>query len=178
MKRIQTWSICALAVAAVIWTGFSTRYSESQAQTQATSSVALDIETLKESIDNFFENMSDPTKGANKAVEDFLKDSSLLGNEKTKTKFAEGLKTINSNFGPYVSYEPIGSKMIGSDLVVFRYLYKCQDYPVVWYFTYYRPRAKGTPDSASSSAFWTLIGFRYDTNLDAALLDATFDMRN
>ncbi|MGN0930950.1 MAG: hypothetical protein ACI4NP_04460 [Thermoguttaceae bacterium] len=120
--------------------------------------------------------MSDPNKGGNKAVEDFLKNSSLADNEKIKMKFSDGLRTINQNFGAYVSYEPIGFKMIGTDLVVFRYLYKCQNYPVVWYFTYYRPRTK-TSDVSSTSP-WNLIGFRYDTNLDAALLDATFDQHD
>lgn len=165
--------ICALAIAAVVLACFRMRDSETQAQTQTTP-VAFDLETLRESIGNFFENMSDPSKGASKAVEDFLKNSSLSENDKTKTKFSDDIRLIAQNFGPYVSYEPIGVKTVGTDLVVFRYLYKCQNYPVVWYFTYYRPRAK-TVDATTSSASWTLIGFRFDTNLDAALLDATFD---
>ena len=175
MKRYRTSIICALAVLIAVPAFIRINVAESQAQTQS-NLAAFDLETLRESIGNFFENLSDPNKGSEKAIKDFLKNTPLADNEKIKTKFTDDVRLIGQNFGPYVSYEPIGVKTIGSDLVVFRYLYKCQNYPAVWYFTYYRPRAK-TADSVASSS-WTLIGFRFDTNLDAALLDATFDQRN
>ncbi|MBQ9874997.1 MAG: hypothetical protein IJM30_11100 [Thermoguttaceae bacterium] len=125
---------------------------------------------LRDSIAAFLDNLADP-KGAQKAVDDFLKNSPLGENEKTKTKIVDGLKTVNANFGNYVACESIGVKTVGTDLIVFRYLYKCENYPIVWYFTYYRPRPK---NSDAPTGDWKLIGFRYDTNLDAALLDATF----
>ena len=175
MKRRYSTILCLLVIVVSLKFALRTKDNMSNAQTQQTP-VAFDLETLRESIGVFFENMSDPNKGGSKAVEDFLKNSSLADNEKIKTKFSDGLRTINQNFGSYVSYEHIGFKMIGADLVVFRYLYKCQNYPVVWYFTYYRPRTK--PSDVSSASPWNLIGFRYDTNLDAALLDATFDQRD
>ena len=175
MKRRQISIVGALAIATAILALVRMNVPETRAQTQP-NLVAFDLETLRESIGNFFENLSDPNKGAEKAIKDFLKNTPLADNEKIKTKFTDEVRLIGQNFGPYVSYEPIGVKTIGSDLVVFRYLYKCQNYPAVWYFTYYRPRAKSADSSASTS--WTLIGFRFDTNLDAALLDATFDQRN
>ena len=172
MKQSRIATACAVAAAFLLAIVFASRNDETRAQTQQ-NAVSTDVETLRESIGNFFENMSDVNKGPNKAVEEFLKNSSLADNEKTRSRVAEGLKTINQNFGAYVAYEPIGVKTVGTDLLVFRYLYKCQDYPVVWYFTYYRPRAKSAEATLGAPA-WTLIGFRYDTNLDAALLDATF----
>lgn len=129
------------------------------------------IDALRESIGNFFETLSDNSKGPRKAVDDFVQNSPMKDNEKTKNKIIDGLSSIKANFGGYVAYEPVGTKMVGTDLIVFRYLYKCEDYPVVCYFTYYRPRSK-TSDAPSNA--WNLIGFRYDTNLDAALLDASF----
>ena len=163
-----------MLVVASIAFALRTQSPETQAQTQINSN-AVDVESLRESIGVFFENMSDQNKGPNKAVEDFLKNSALAENEKTKGRVAEGLKAINQNFGAYVSYEEIGLKSIGEDLIVFRYLYKCENYPVVWYFTYYRPRGQRSESTTSSTTPpWTLIGFRFDTNLDAALLDATF----
>lgn len=176
MKRCQTAVICATAIVVGVFAFFRMQSSESKAQTQ-TSSAGYDLAVLRESIGNFFENMSDPSKGANKAAEEFLKNTPLVENEKSVARFADDLKLINQNFGSYVSYEPIGVKTVGADLVVFRYLYKCQNYPVIWYFTYYRPRAKSA-DASSTSPTWTLIGFRFDTNLDSALLDATFDQRD
>ena len=176
MKRYRLSIIGVLAVIALTTAFFRMNVAESQAQTQP-NLVAFDLETLRESIGNFFENLSDPSKGSEKAIKEFLKNTPLADSEKIKTKFTDDVRLINQNFGSYVSYEPIGVKTVGTDLVVFRYLYKCQNYPVVWYFTYYRPRAKSA-DVSASTASWTLIGFRFDTNLDAALLDATFDQRN
>ncbi len=177
MKRRQITVIGALALVAAVLALIRMNVPETQAQTQP-SLVASDIETLKESIVKFFEGLSsDPNteNGIEKAFKDFLDDSPLKENENLKTKFTNDVRAIRQNFGVYVSYEPIGVKMVGSDLVVFRYLYKFEKYPVVWYFTYYRsPKSAGSDPSSG----WKLIGFRFDTNLDAALLDATFDQRN
>ena len=173
MKRKRSSIVIALAIVLCLAIFVAQREPESRAQTQTPAAPSADVEALREQIGNFFENMSDPNKGVSKALEDFVKNSSLADNEKTKTRIADGLKAIHQNFGAYVAYEAIGVKNLGNDLVVFRYLYKCQDYPVVWYFTYYRPHAS-TSEPAASQTSWNLIGFRYDTNLDAALLDATF----
>ncbi len=136
-----------------------------------TPAAGADVDALRESIGNFFENLSDPNQSARKALEDFAKNSAFGSNEKALTSLADALKNINANFGAYVAYEAIGAKAIGSDLITFRYLYKCQDYPVVWYFTYYRPRAKATDDATT---VWTLIGMRFDADLDALLDDAGY----
>jgi len=167
MKKTSSilWGALAVAFLCVV---FHERETVPKVEAQTTFAPSPDVEALRESIGNFFENLSDPNKGSVAAVEDFLKNSAM--SEAGKTRLVDGLKKINGNLGAYVAYEPIGVKSLGNDLVVFRYLYKCQDYPIIWYFTYYRPRAK----SGDATANWSLIGFRYDTNLDAALLDATF----
>lgn len=133
-----------------------------------TATPGADVEALRESIGNFFETLSDPNQSARKALEDFSKNTAFGSNEKTLASLADSLKNINANFGPYVAYEPIGVKSFGSDLTTFRYLYKCRDYPVVWYFTYYRPRAKASEDASTN---WTLIGMRFDSDVEKALLE-------
>ena len=90
MKRFQTSIICSLIIVLVVLACFRSRPNESQAQTQNTP-VAFDLETLRESIANFFENMSDNSKGPGRAVDDFLKNSSLAETEKTRTKLAEDI---------------------------------------------------------------------------------------
>jgi len=168
MKKTSTsilWGFLALVALFAI---FHERATVSKVEAQTTLAPSPDVEVLRESIGNFFENLSDPNKGSAAAVEDFLKNSEM--SEAGKTKLIDDLKKISGSLGSYVAYEPIGVKSIGNDLVVFRYVYKCQEYPIIWYFTYYRPRAK----SGDATANWNLIGFRYDTNLDVALLDATF----
>lgn len=173
MKKYRTtiFIVLALALAATLASRDSAGRG-TPVETQQVTAPSENFDPLCDAIGNFFENLSDSSKGPRKAVDEFVKNSPMAENEKTKSKIVDGLKTIELNFGNYVAYEQIGVKKIGTDLVVFRYLYKSEDYPVVWYFTYYRPRAKSAEGASND---WSLIGFRYDTNLDVALLDATFD---
>ena len=163
------WGVCILLLAIVVGRdGDAWAPSSVEAQTGAN---GADVEALRASIGNFFENLSDPNQGPRKALDELTKNTTLGDNEKLMAGLADNLKQVTANFGPYVAYEPVGVKAVGSDLIVFRYLYKCQNYPVVWHFTYYRPR----PNAADPTTVpWTLIGARFDSNVDAALHDATF----
>lgn len=172
MKNKQNaalWGVCILLLAFVVGRGGdSLAPSTVEAQTGAT---GADVEALRASIGNFFENVSDPNQGPRKALDELTKNTTLADNEKLITGLADNLKLIAANFGAYVAYEPVGVKSVGSDLIEFRYLYKCQNHPVVWRFVYYRPR----PNAADpTSVPWTLIGVRFDSNLDPALRDAAF----
>ena len=172
MKNKQNaalWGVCILLLAFVVGrNGDSLAPSSVEAQTGAT---GADVEALRASIGNFFENVSDPNQGPRKALAELTKNTTLGDNEALLTELADNLKLVAANFGPYVAYEPVGAKAVGSDLIEFRYLYKCQNHPVVWRFVYYRPR----PNAADpSSVPWTLIGVQFDSNLDPALRDAAF----
>jgi hypothetical protein len=76
------------------------------------------------------------------------------------------LDDIKSRFGSFKEYEKIDAKPIGKDLVIIRYILKCESYPVVWTFTFYR-----RPTAATlAAAQWQTIGLRFDTNLDILIL--------
>jgi len=172
MKNKQNaalWGVCILLLALVVGRGGdSLAPSTVEAQTGAT---GADVEALRASIGNFFENVSDPNQGPRKALAELTKNTTLGDNEALLAGLADNLKLVAANFGPYVAYEPVGAKAIGSDLIEFRYLYKCQNHPVVWRFVYYRPR----PNAADSSSVpWTLIGVQFDSNLELAFRDAAF----
>ncbi len=122
-------------------------------------------------IRSFFENLTETGKGPKKALEEILKNSPLGADEKLTGELADKMKDINSRYGACVSFEEVGTKSVGNDLIIIRYLYKCENYPVIWYFTFYRPRPK-TADTVARN--WTLIGLRYDSNLDIALRDTSF----
>lgn len=171
MKRIRASYLQFALCIAILFLAFYASAERGSVDAQQPTVGETSIEPLRASIGNFFENISDASKSPREAVDNFVANSAMAQNERAKVKIVDGLKSIEPSFGGYSSYEPIGFKAVGADLVVFRYLYKCENYPIVWYFTYYRSRPKNA-DPATSE--WKLIGFRFDTNLDAALLDATF----
>ncbi|MBR4833258.1 MAG: hypothetical protein IKU86_02845 [Thermoguttaceae bacterium] len=165
-RNAGLWGVFILLLAVVVGRDNDALTPASvEAQTGAT---GADVETLRSAIGNFFENLSDPNRGPRKALDELMKNTALGDNEKTTSGLADNLKQISTNFGAYVAYEPVGVKTLGSDLIEFHYLYKCQNHPIVWRFTYYRPR----PNSADpASVSWTLLGVRFDSDIDAAFRD-------
>ena len=134
---------------------------------------ASELESLHAVVKTFFENISDPAAGPKKGLEILLKNSPLEGESKEElmTALSEKIAAVNSQFGPYLSFEAIGVKSIGRDLVVLRYLYKCQNYPVVWYFIFYRPLSSA---EESGNKAWFLIHFYYDSQLNVPLWESGF----
>ncbi|MBR2694506.1 MAG: hypothetical protein IKE69_09880 [Thermoguttaceae bacterium] len=132
-----------------------------------------EIEPLAEMVQNFFEQISNPAEGTKSGLETLLKNSPFEGNAKDdmiKT-LAEKIDGISPQFGGYVSFEPIGVKRIGRDLIVLRYLYKCQNYPLVWYFIFYRP----TPsENETAGKNWRVIHLYYDSQLNIPLWESGF----
>ena len=135
MKNKQNaalWGVCILLLAFVVGRdNGSFAPSSVEAQTGAN---GADVEALRASIGNFFENVSDPNQGPRKALAELTKNTSLADNETLLTELSDNMKLIAANFGAYVAYEPVGVKTLGSDLIEFQYLYKCQNHPVVWRF--------------------------------------------
>ena len=93
--------------------------------------------------------------------------SELLGTELKRQKVAlqdliEKTDKIEEQYGTYRAFEQIAAKRVGKDLILMKYLYKCDDYPVVWYFTFYR-----TPsDPTGESGPWRVVTVRFDTELE------------
>jgi hypothetical protein len=58
--------------------------------------------------------------------------------------------------------EKIDSRRVATDLVVMKYLYKCERFPVVWYFTFYRSAAAG-----AANGQWAIVTIRFDAELEA-----------
>jgi hypothetical protein len=86
-------------------------------------------------------------------------------------KQAESIKTLTTKtrelekkYGACRGVERVDARRIGKDLVLAKYLYKCENFPVVWYFTYYRDfkRTDLSPDTES----WILIAVRFDTDVE------------
>jgi hypothetical protein len=98
------------------------------------------------------------------AYQDLLAGSRLLKQEKALQALTEKTQQLDTKYGHYRGFEQIAAKRIGSDLVLLRYLYKCEDFPVVWYFTFYRtPKLDEAPLEKTP---WRVVTVRFDTELE------------
>ncbi len=115
---------------------------------------------LYTNIDLFFRNLTDSEFTSDIAFRKLLTGSQLaLDKNADKVKrLAERIKQFDEQYGKYVAHERIAVKRIGRDLVLMKYLYKAEHYPVVWHFTFYRPR----PNEKSN---WVVIAVKFDTNI-------------
>jgi hypothetical protein len=72
---------------------------------------------------------------------------------------------LGEKYGPAASSpELVSVKKVGESLVTLKYLYKAEKFPIVWYFTFYRPRKLARPEDG-----WFVVSLRFDTRLE--LLD-------
>ncbi len=119
---------------------------------------------LDEKVKLFFDDILNGN--ASKAFNELLRASS--GNE-TLSGMKTKLDDVKTQFGEFREYEKIDTHAIGKDLVVVRYLLKCDKYPVIWTFTFYRcPLGAGALSTTPSQ--WFVVGLRFDTNLDMLTL--------
>ncbi len=172
MKKYRTSVLWCAPLVALALLAFHNRFVAPRVEAQQTVPANADLDSPRRAIEKFFEDLSAPNGNARQAVDNLVMNTPMAENEKARSKILDSWKTMNTNFGGYVELEEVGVRYVGVDLVVFRYLCKFENYPVVWYFTFYRSRSKS---SETPSNPWRLIGVRYDANLDAALLDATFN---
>lgn len=124
-----------------------------------------------ERVKQFFEEISSTSANPTKAFEDLLRSgagSSVLNNPSISEMKAK-LDEIKTQFGDMRDFEKIDTKSFGKDLVVLRYLLKCDHHPVVWTFTFYRrPALSGSSGPVTNP--WSVVGLRFDTNLDLLAL--------
>jgi transcriptional regulator NrdR family protein len=153
-----------IAIAVLLWV--AAPFTHGQDPTQNGES-DLVVAQLEERVAQFLEGLS-----RGKIVESYtelLRDSSL-----SKPAQAEALKTLidrtrelERKYGKYRGYDRVDAKRIGKDLVLLRYLYKCDEFPVVWYVTYYRDFKRS--DVIADTNAWIVVSVRFDTDLELLL---------
>ncbi len=123
------------------------------------------IELLNPRVSQFFEEVSQNSTSAEPAFHNLLLGGRLAAESETDKVVALAAKAseLTNRFGEYRGYDRIQAKRIGEDLVLMKYLYKCEHFPVVWYFTFYR--APGDLGSENADA-WRVIIVRFDTELE------------
>jgi hypothetical protein len=147
------WTTAGLLAVAL---GFSATVNASAQET-------LDpvIETLGAKASQFLDGVG---RGSTQtAFRDLLEGSPLARRTEAVTSLVEQASKLKDRFGEYRASERIMAKRIGADVVLMRYLYKCDDFPVVWYFTFYRSPARGETEPGNG---WRVITVRFDTELE------------
>jgi hypothetical protein len=97
------------------------------------------------------------------AFADLLLGSQLVEQEDAVRLLVARSKEIAQRYGAFRESEQIGAKRIGKDLVLLKYLFKCEKFPLVWYIAFYRQtnRQAGTNDDQ-----WVVISVRFDTQVE------------
>ncbi len=110
----------------------------------------------------FFEGVSlGQSQGA---FTDLLAGSQLLKQSDALKDLIARTNDLETKYGKYRSFEQISAKRVGNDLVLMRYLYKCENIPVVWHFTFYR--VPGAGETAAKNRAWRIVAVRFDTDLE------------
>ena len=130
---------------------------------------ALDpvISKLDQEVSSFLESISKYDE--ERAFDHLLIGSKLREQTDAVQQMVAKAEQIERSYGKHQETERISAKRVGKDLVVLKYLFKCKDFPVVWYFTYYRDFSRAA--LASDVNNWIVIGVRFNTELESLASD-------
>ena len=118
------------------------------------------VAKLNDSIGRFFDGVA---KGdVSKSYTELLKDSQLFRQSDALKALIDKTKEIEKKYGKYRGHDRIDAKRIGKDLILVRCLYKCDEFPVVWYFSFYHDFKHSDADNSS----WIVVSVRFDTDLE------------
>jgi len=133
----------------------------STAQEAATSTDQV-LVALGARVSTFLEGVS--MGQAETAYGELLADSQLRTQEDAVKTLVTKTNELEQKYGRYRAFERIAQKRVGNDLVLLKYLYKCENFPVVWYFTFYRTPTPG--ETPAEDAAWRVVIVRFDTELE------------
>ncbi|HZZ73318.1 MAG TPA: hypothetical protein VFE24_13770 [Pirellulales bacterium] len=140
-----------------VWLGLAAMVRAQAAEPAAPDPV---VAKLDESVGRFFEGVA---KGdVAKSYADLLKDSQLLRQADAVKSLVDKTKDLEKRFGKYRGYDRVDAKRVGKDLILVRYIYKCDDFPVVWYLSFYRDFKHSDADNSA----WIVVSVRFDTDLE------------
>lgn len=121
------------------------------------------VELLDARVRAFLDSVSQGS--TQQAFENLLRGSPLLLQKGQALKtLVERAAQISNRFGRFRGFERVDARRVGKDLVFLRYLYKCEDFPIVWSITFYRPISQ--PDSPPDESAWRVIVVRFDTEVE------------
>ena len=120
------------------------------------------VAKLHERVKRFLSGVAGGTESD--AFADLLLGSQLAQQETAVRALVDRSKEIAQRYGAHRESEQIGAKRIGKDLVLLKYLFKCEKFPVIWYIAFYRDfnrKANAGDDN------WVVVAVRFDTQIEA-----------
>ena len=147
-----------LSVVAMLLAGASTAAAQESTKEKDAVLTALD-----ERVSQFLEGVS--SGEAQSAFQELLSGSQLLKQTDAVKDLVARTNDLETKYGKYRAFEQVSAKRVGGDLVLMRYLYKCENFPVVWHFTFYRAPSSG--ELSTKNGAWRVVAVRFDPNLEA-----------
>jgi hypothetical protein len=120
------------------------------------------VGTLESRVAQFLEGVS--SGQSRSAFQDLLAGSQLLKQTDALKDLIARTDELEAKYGKYRAFEQVSAKRVGANLVLMRYLYKCESFPVVWHFSFYRTPGSGS--AANKNGAWRVVAVRFDTDLD------------
>lgn len=119
---------------------------------------------LERQVNGFFDSLL--AGESDEAFDSLLQGSPIAERIELVRDLKAKTNELETRYGRHRGYERLDARSVGQDVMLFRYLFKCENYPVVWHFTYYR--VAPAADATSSRESWKLISLKFDTQLEAA----------
>ncbi len=111
----------------------------------------------------FFEGLS--RNQTAEAFRELLAGSALADREDAVKQLVAQTAQLAAKYGRYRGAEQIGSRRVGQDLVLLRYLGKYDQSPVVWTFAFYRPPPLAGAAPADPEP-WRVVSVQFHTDLE------------
>lgn len=117
------------------------------------------VRPLQTKTDRFFAQVEN--NAIKDAFTELLQGSPVAEQEEAIDALAKKAGEITDLYGRRLGSSMIQAKVVDEDLVLLRYLDKCENYPIVWTFWFYHP-----PSGADSSGSgWYVVTVRFDNDL-------------
>ena len=124
-----------------------------------------DIELLDRKVRQFFEGLSNDDAQA--AFQQLLAGSQLAKQTDAVKALVDKTRELKAKYGEVRNFEQVAAKRIGKDVVLLRYLYQCEHFPVAWHLIFYRTPSRGDVPEEEKGDTWRVIVLRFDTDLEA-----------
>ena len=102
-----------------------------------------DIDALDRRVKQFLEGVS--ADDAQAAYQQLLAGSQFAKQTEAVKTLVDKTRELKTKYGDCRNFEQVAVKRVGKDVVVLKYLYQCEHFPVVWHVTFYRSPQRGRP---------------------------------